>query len=357
MKIAKPLRLTALLLACMMPLTSIAQIRAAFVYVGPANEVGWSYSHNEGRQYLERLYGNDIKTEYVEFAKEGRASTELLRQLAKENDIIFSTSSGLMIPTSRVAKEWPNVKFDNIGSLRVDENLGSYSARAYEPRYLSGIIAGSMTRNNRIGFVAAHAVPEVIRGLNAFVLGVKRVNPDAVVYVKWTHQWYDPEKSTQLARQLVENEGVDILTHHTDSPAVMTVAEQAGIYGISFHSDMSEFAPTRQLASIGYDWGVYYAEQIEALKHGDWHSDSRWLGMKEQVSQLNRISAKVPATVRQQVETVRQLIEQQQFKVFAGPIRNSFGREVVKAGESLSDLELERMNWYVDGLIGELPTF
>jgi len=356
MNTAQTMRAIAMLAALLSPITAMSQIRAAFVYVGPAGEVGWSHSHDQGRQYLERKYGDDIRTEYVEFVEEGRASTDVIRRLAQQNDIVFTTSWGFMVPTSRVAKEQPDVKFDNATGLRIENNLGSFAARAYEPRYLSGMIAGAMSKTNRIGFVAAHPIPEVIRGINAFTLGVKRTNPNATVHVKWTRQWYAPEKATQLAEQLVQD-GVDVLTHHTDSPAVMTVAEKAGIYGISFHSDMSEFAPSQQLASVGYDWGPYYASRIEALREGNWQGDRQWLGMKEHIARLTSVSQKIPAEIRRQVNEVQAGIEQQSFDVFSGPLTSSHGRKLVNAGESLTDFELERMNWYVAGVVGDLPSF
>lgn len=351
-----PIRIVNLLFILLLSLPAQAQIRAAFIYVGPAKEVGWSHSHDEGRQYLEKTFGADVKTEYVEFVQEGRASADVIRKLAAENDIIFTTSWGYMVPTARVAKEFPAVKFDNATGLRLSDNLGSYAARAYEPRYLSGMIAGAMTRSNRIGFVAAHPIPEVIRGINAFTLGVRRVNPDAVVEVKWTRQWYAPEKASALAKEMLKD-GVDVLTHHTDSPAVVKEAEAAGVYAISFHSDMSEFAPTTQIASVGYDWGKYYATQIQALKDGTWNGKRLWLGMSDHIAQLNNLSDKIPAAVRQQVLQVEQQIENKTFNVFSGPILNNRGRPLVRAGEFLSDEELERMNWYVDGIVGETPSF
>lgn len=333
-----------------------AQIRAAFVYVGPAKEAGWSHAHDEGRQYLEKVFGSEVKTQYIEQVQAGRAAAEAIRQLAADSDIIFTTSQGFMVTTARLAREFPAVKFDSATGLQLHENLGSYAARAYEPRYLSGMIAGAMTRSNRIGFVAAHAIPEVIRGINAFTLGVRRVNPQAVVEVKWTRQWYAPDKASELARELLKS-GADVLTHHTDSPAVVKEAEAAGVFAISFHSNMSEFAPTKQIASVGYDWGKYYATQIQALKDGNWSSKRLWLGMGEQIAQLNNLSEQIPADVREQVSQVEQEIKNKTFSVFSGPILNSRGRPLVREGESLTDDELLRMNWYVEGVVGEMPSF
>jgi len=345
-----------MVLLCLFSGVSEAQIRAAFVYVGPAGDMGWSGSHDAGRQYLEKKFGDEIKTEYVEFVGEGRAATDTIRKLASENDIVFTTSWGYMVPTLRIAKEFPQVKFDNASGMRVEDNVGNYADRAYQPRYLSGMIAGAMTKTNKIGFVAAHPIPEVIRGINAFTLGVKRVNPQAEVVVHWTRQWFAPEKSAQLAQQMI-NEGVDVLTHHTDSPAVAQVAEKAGVYLISFHSDMISVAPTKQLASVGHNWGPYYAEVIQSIKNGNWAPGRRWLGMDENIASLNNVSNQVPPEVRRQVDEVKQKIQSGQFEVFAGPITNSRGRKLIREGESLTDEELDRMNWYVDGVVGDLISY
>ncbi|MFC3681645.1 BMP family ABC transporter substrate-binding protein [Bacterioplanoides pacificum] len=349
---------TGLFLTTLLLLSTVAnaQIRAAFVYVGPAAEMGWSNSHDIGRRYLEQTFGSQISTEFVELVPEGRAATDVIRQLAEKNDIVFTTSWGYMIPTLRAAREYPKVKFENITGMRLRDNLSSFADRAYQPRYLSGMLAGAMTQSNTIGYVAAHPTAEVIRGINAFTLGVRRTNPRAEVQVQWTRQWYAPAKARQLAQQMIK-QGADVLSHHTDSPAVAQAAEQAGIYVISFHSDMRSLAPTAQLASVGHHWGPYYARSITALQQQQWQSGKHWLGMADDVAQLNHISDKIPAAVRQQVEQTETAIKQGKFAVFSGPIQNSRGSTLVRQDEILSDEDLERMNWYVDGVVGDLVSF
>jgi len=342
------------------PLTSLsthaAPVKAAFVLVGPANYVGWSYSHDQGRQYLEQKFGTNIETEFVEFVAEGRASRKVLQDLASRNDIVFSTSIGYMVPTEGIAKENPTVMFEHATGTRQGNNLTTYATRAYQPRYLSGLIAGRMTKTNKVGYVAAHPIPEVIRGINAFTLGVREANPNAVVEVEWTKSWYNPKKETALAEKLVAA-GVDVLTHHTDSSAVVELAEKNGIQVIGYHSDMSEFAPTQHLASVVHNWGPYYEQRIQALLEGSWKAGNEWSGLAEQTSLLVSISKSLPADVRKLVLEKQAALVSGQLSVFSGPVKNHRGRVRIKADHDLSDEKLLRMSWYVEGVTGSLLSF
>lgn len=336
--------------------TQAAPLKAAFVYVGPANHVGWSYAHDQGRKAIDERFGPKVETSFVEFVPEGRASRETLQKLADENDIIFTTSMGYMVSSAHIARQNPEVKFEHATGDRSSTNLANYATRAYEPRYLAGYIAGKMSRSNRIGYVAAHAIPEVIRGINAFTLGVKAANPEAEVILEWTKAWYAPEKAAKLANQLID-QGADVLTHHTDSPAVAEVAEKRQTYVISYHADMSSFAPEYHLASVIHDWAPYYVKRIEALLNDSWQSSSEWTGMKDSTSRLVHLSEKIPTAVQQDVYQLQQQIEAGEKQVFAGPISNHRGRTRVRPGQALDDEDLHRMNWYVQGVKGSLLFF
>lgn len=347
------------LLLAMVFLTSLptlAAIKAAFIYVGPANAVGWSHQHELGRQAIERQFGKRVETSFVEFVPEGRASRQVLQQLADENDIVFATSLGYMIPSASIARQNPQVKFEHATGNRRADNLANYATRAYQPRYLAGIIAGNMTRSGKIGYVAAHAVPEVIRGINAFTLGVKAANPDAEVEVEWAKAWYAPEKATRLANKLMDK-GADVMTHHTDSPAVAKAAEKRQVYVIGYHSDMSAYAPEYHLVSVVHDWAPYYIKRIQAALDNRWTSSSEWAGMKDSTSRLSNLSNQIPPLVRAEIERIQADIIAGEKQIFVGPIVNHRGRTRVKEGQSLSDDELDRMNWYVDGVKGSLLFF
>lgn len=331
-------------------------IKAAFIFIGPAESVGWSYSHNEGRKFLEQKLGDQIETEFVEFVPEGRASRKVLQDLAAKNDIVFATSVGYMVSIDGVSKDHPTVKFENAGGSRQADNLTTYATRAYQPRYLSGLIAGSMTKTNKIGYVAGHPIPEVIRGINAFTLGVREANPDAVVEVEWAKAWYAPEKEASLAHKLILS-GADVLTHHTDSSAVVEEAEKQGVYSIGYHADMSKLSPEHYLASVVHNWGPYYEKRIQALVGAQWATSDEWMGMKDKTSLLLTENNRLPAHLSQMVSEKEAALIAGTLDVFAGPIKNHRGRVRIKEGRQLSDDKLLRMNWYVEGVTGSLLSF
>lgn len=331
-------------------------IKAAFVLVGPAEYEGWSHSHDQGRQYLERALGDKVETSVVEFVAEGRSARKVFQELAEKNDIVFSTSFGYLISAEGVAKNNTQVKFENSSGNRTSANLSGYATRAYQPRYLAGLIAGKMSLTGKIGYVAAHPIPEVIRGINAFTLGVRTANPTAQVEVQWTGAWHKPEKEREVATQLLAN-GADLLAHHTDSSTIAEFAEANQVKVIGYHSDMSAFAPTQHLASVTHNWGPYYVKRIQDLMNNNWQSQSEWMGMKEKTSKLVSVSSSIPAEVRDWVAEKEAGIIAGQLKVFAGPIKNNRGRVRIREGKELSDDKLQRMNWYVEGVTGSLLSF
>ena len=331
-------------------------IKAAFVFVGPAKDVGWSHSHDLGRRHLEEKFGTNIKTEFVEFVPEGRSSRDVLQELAGRNDIVFATSLGYMISTEGIARENPNVMFEHATGSRQAENLSNYATRAYQPRYLSGLIAGNMTKSGKVGYIAAHPIPEVIRGINAFTLGVREVNPTAEVEVQWTKSWCSPEKDIALAAKLIAS-GADVLTHHTDSSSVIEFAEKKDVFIIGYHSDMSEFAPNNHLASVVHNWGPYYEQRIQALLDNKWKAGNQWTGMAESTSKLVSINEKVPEEIRKLVADKQAGLISGEVMVFSGPIKNTRGRIRVKEGDVLSDEKLLRISWYVEGVTGSLLSY
>lgn len=338
------------------PLSHSKPLKAAFILIGPANFVGWSYSHDQGRQYLEQKFGAQIETEFVEFVAEGRASRAVLQDLANRNDIVFSTSIGYMVSTQGVAKDNPKVMFEHATGSRRGGNLTTYATRAYQPRYLSGLIAGSMTKTNKIGYVAAHPIPEVIRGINAFTLGVRKANPNAVVEIEWTKSWYNPDEEKARAEKLIAN-GADVLTHHTDSSAVIAAGEQKQVQVIGYHADMSEFAPNYHLGSVVHNWGPYYEKRIQALLDGTWVAGNEWTGLAEKTSLLVSLSKNLPAAVKKLVADEQAALASGEQQIFSGPIKNHRGRIRIKQDDALTDDELLRMNWYVEGVSGSLRAF
>lgn len=336
--------------------TFAVPIKVAFVYVSPAGDAGWSYSHELGRQYLEAKFGKNIQTQVVESVPEGRKAREIIEQLAKQNDIVFTTSWGYMIPTQRIAEQFPNVKFEHATGMRRGGNLSTYATRAYQARYLSGMVAAAMSKSKRLGYVASHPIAEVIRGLNAFTLGAQAINPNIKVEVQWTNAWYAPEKSKRFTHELIDR-GADVIAHHVDTPTPVQVAEARGVYAIGYHTDMSEFGPNSHLVSVVHDWGQIYASRIQSIMDDTWSSKDLWPGLKQNTSHLASISSQVSLEVIDKVNATTQAIKNDTFKVFAGPIKNHRSRYRVREGDHMTDSELLRMNWYVEGIEGELKFF
>lgn len=330
-----------------------AETKVGFVYVGPIGDHGYSYQHDQGRLAMEKALG--VKTTYVENVPEGADAERVIRQLATSgNDIIFTTSFGFMNPTIKVAKNFPKVKFEHATGYKRAKNVSTYSARFYEGRVVLGTIAGMMTKSNVVGYIGSFPIPEVIRGIDAFTLALRKVNPKAVVKVVWVNSWFDPGKEGDAAKALID-QGADIITQHTDSPAPLQVAESRGVYAFGQASDMKSYAPKAQLTAIVDNWSNYYIERVKAVMDGTWKSGDAWYGLKEGMVEMAPYGDAVPADVRKAADAVKQSIIDGTFHPFQGPIYNQQGELVVKAGEVISDKDLLGLNWYVQGVEGSIP--
>jgi len=339
------------------------KVKVGFVYLTTPGDHGWTYAHEVGRQDVIKHFGDKVETTFVENVPEGPDATRVIRDLAKQgNDIIFTTSFGYMDPTLKVAKEFPEVKFDHITGYKRAPNMATGNIRFYEGRYVQGVVAGLMTKSNKIGYIASFPIPEVIQGINAFGLGLRSVNKDAEVSVIWVNTWYDPVKEADAAKVHIA-EGADILAQHTDSPAMLQTAEKAGVYGFGQSSDMKAFAPKAQLFSSLNNWGPYYVSQIQALMDGSWTTGdgpdhwagNTWAGMADDFLVLTPFE-NMPADVAKAAQKAADDIKSGTNKIFTGPIRDNTGAEKVPAGKTLNDGELfTTLDYYVEGVVGKIP--
>ena len=339
------------------------KVKVGFVYLTTPGDHGWTYAHEVGRQDVFKQFGDKVETTFVENVPEGPDATRVIRDLAKQgNDIIFTTSFGYMDPTLKVAKEFPEVKFDHITGYKRAPNMATGNIRFYEGRYVQGVVAGLMTKSNKIGYIASFPIPEVIQGINAFGLGLRSVNKDAEVSVIWVNTWYDPVKEADAAKVHIA-EGADILAQHTDSPAMLQTAEKAGVYGFGQSSDMKAFAPKAQLFSSVNNWGPYYVSQIQALMDGSWTTGdgpdhwagNTWAGMANDFLVLTPFE-NMPADVAKAAQKAADDITSGANKIFTGPIRDNTGAEKVPAGKTLNDGELfTTLDYYVEGVVGKIP--
>jgi len=340
------------------------KVKVGFVYLTTPGDHGWTYAHEVARQDVEKHFGDKVETTFVENVPEGPDSARVIRELAKQgNDIIFTTSFGYMDHTIKVAKEFPNVKFEHITGYKRSPNVATGNIRFYEGRYVQGVVAGLMTKSNKIGYLASFPIPEVIQGINAFGIGLRSVNPKAEVSVIWVNSWYDPVKEADAAKVHIA-EGADILAQHTDSPAMLQTAQKAGVHGFGQSSDMKAFAPKAQLFSSVNNWGPYYISKIQQMMDGKWSTGdgpdhwagNTWVGMADDYLVLSPFE-NMPSDVAAAAAKAAADIKSGKNKIFTGPIKDNSGEIRVPAGKTLNDAELfQTLDYYVDGISGKIPS-
>jgi basic membrane protein A and related proteins len=332
-----------------------APYKVGFVYVSPIGDAGWTFQHDSGRREMEKALAGKAVTKFVENVPEGPDAERVIRELAQTgNQLVFTTSFGYMNPTLKVAKAFPNTKFEHATGYKTDANVGVYNARFYEGRYLAGMVAGRMTKSNVAGYVAAFPIPEVVMGINAFTRGMRAVNPKAEMKVVWTNSWYDPGRERQAADTLV-SQGADVLTHHTDSTATVQAAEAAKVYAVAYHSDMSKYGPHAQLTAVTHQWGAYYTKAVSDAIAGRWKPGNVWGGIKEGMIKMGPFNSAVPKDVQDLVNRTAADIGSGKFHPFTGPIKDNEGKERLGAGKTISDDVLQKMDYYVEGVQGKLP--
>ncbi len=330
------------------------KLKVGFVYVGPVSDGGWTYEHDVGRKAVEAEYGDKVETTYVESVSEGPDAERVITQLAQQNDMVFTTSFGYMNPTVKVAKRFPNVKFEHATGFKRADNVAVYSSRFYEGRHVIGLIAGEMTKSNTIGYIASFPIPEVIRGINAAYLAAKSVNPDVKMKIVWVNTWFDPGKEADAAKALID-QGADILMQHTDSGAPMQIAEQQGIYAFGQASNMANFGPNAQLTGIIDDWAPYYVQQVGKAMDGSWSSTDTWGGFDTGMVALAPFGDAVSAELKAKAIAARDNIANGNLHPFTGPINKQDGSVWLKAGETADDGTLLGMDFYVEGIEGSVP--
>ena len=330
-------------------------LKVGFVYVGPVGDHGWTYRHDQGRKAVDKALGDKVKTTLVESVKEGADAERVIRQLAASgHKLIFTTSFGFMNPTLKVAKSFPDVRFEHATGYKQSANVATYGARFYEGRHIAGLIAGQMTKSNIIGYIGSFPIPEVVRGINSFTLALRKVNPKATVKVVWVNTWYDPGKEGAAAKALID-QGADVIMQHTDSPAAVQAAQERGVWAVGQASDMTRFGPKAHLTAIVDVWDGYYIARAKAVMDGTWKSGDTWGGLKQGMLSMAPYNGAIPAEVRAMAERAQADIIAGKVHPFTGPIRDQMGVERLPAGKTLDDGALLSMNWYVEGVQGKLP--
>ena len=340
-------------IACVMTSASMAADNIGFVYVSPIGDAGWTYQHDLGRLQLEKETG--VTTSYVENVAEGADAERVIREMAKRGDkVVIATSFGYMNYALKVSKTFPKTAFVHATGYKLGKNMSLVNARFYEGRYLTGVIAGEMTKSNVLGYVAAFPIPEVLQGINAFIKGARSVNPKAELRVIWVNSWYDPGKERQASMTLM-SQGADVITHHTDSTAVVQAAEEQGKYAFGYHSDMAKYGPKAHLTATTHLWGDYYVKTIKEIQAGTWKPTKVWGGYKEGMVKLAPLNSAIPEELRNRIMDMEKQMADGSLHAFAGPVVNQKGETVVASGTNMSDEQLNSMNYYLEGVVSKIP--
>lgn len=330
--------------------------KVGFIYVGPIGDGGWTYEHDQGRLAIEEEFGDAVETVYQESVPEGADAERALTQMALQGaDLIFATSFGFMDPTVAVAEKFPDVKFEHATGYKRAGNVSTYSARFYEGRAVQGHIAGKMTETGKIGYIASYPIPEVIRGINSAYIHARKANPDVEFSVIWVYTWFDPAKEADAATALIE-QGADVILQHTDSTAPQAAAEAAGdVITFGQASDMSEYAPFPRVSSIIDNWSPYYIARTGAVIDGTWESADTWDGIAEGMVKIGEITDAVPDDVKAEAEAMIAEMSAKDYHPFTGPLKRQDGSDWLAEGETADDGVLLGMDFYVEGLTGEIP--
>lgn len=344
--------LCALLLATG-PARAADKLKVGFVYVGPVADFGYSYQHDLSRKALEAALPGQVETTFLESVPEADSERSIEKLARSGAGLVFTTSFGFMEPTLKVAKKFPKVKFEHATGYKRADNLSTYSARFYEGRYICGKIAGKLSKAGTVGYIASFPIPEVVSGINAFMLGAQSVNPNIKVKIVWVNTWFDPGKEAEAAKALLA-QGADILIQHTDSAAPLQEAEKAGKLAFGQSSDQYRFAPKAQLTSITDDWNGYVVSEAKAVLAGTWKSHDTWGGIKDGMVVLAPFT-NMPDDVKALAEATTADIASGKIHPFDGPVTKQDGTLAVKAGENAPDPMILGMNWYVKGIDDKLP--
>ncbi|NYS24244.1 BMP family ABC transporter substrate-binding protein [Rhodobacteraceae bacterium 2376] len=330
--------------------------KAGFIYIGPVGDHGWTFTHDQAREALEEHFGDAVETSYVENVNYGPDAERIMTQMALSGtDIIFATSFGYGPDVNNVAARFPDVAFEHAtGYIQEADNVSLYNARFYEGRAVIGHIAGKMTETNTIGYIASFPIPEVIMGINSAYLHAKAVNPDVEFRVVWVYSWYDPAQEAAAAEALIE-QGADILMQHTDSTAPVTVAQDQGIFAFGQASDMTAFAPESHLTAILDVWDPYYIDRVQAVMDGTWEAGDIWHGIVDGMVGFAPMNDAIPEDIRAEAEEMIAAISAGEYHPFTGPINRQDGSAWLAEGETAPDGDLLTMDFYVEGMTGEVP--
>jgi basic membrane protein A len=331
---------------------SQAAYKAAWIYVGPHNDGGWSQAHDQGRLYVQKALGSKVQTTFKENVPEGPQVAQVIESLIRDgNKIIFATSFGFQPAMIAEAKKHSDVYFEMATGTAQSANMAEYFGAGEDAIFLSGMAAGAATKSGTIGYVVPFAIPEVIRHANAFALGAQSTHPGVKVKLIWTNSWFSPDKEKKAAESL-HSAGADVIGQNVDSPAAGQYAQSAGIPWVGYDSNAKKFAPTSWLTAAVYNWGPYYLTRVKAAMAGTWRTGFYYGDLKDGFVGIAPYGPKVSAATKAAIAKKKADLISGKFYEFKGPLYDQSGTLKVPAGKSLTVNQLYAMNWLVKGVVG-----
>jgi len=337
------------------PFKKSSEVKVGFIYIGDPADGGFTLMHDEGRKYMVEKLG--VQTAEVHNVDD--TDSELFKTKAKElidqgYNFIIGNSYGFGQPLFDLSKEFPKIKFLHFSGDHLNKNMGNFFGKMYEARFVAGAVTGmNIPEGGVVGYVAAFPIPEVVRGINAFALGLRSTNPDATVIVTWTSTWFDPDIEKQTGKDLIDL-GADAITIHQDTPRALEAATEAGKWGIGYHTDMSSALGDDCLISAYWNFGPYYVSQMEAVENGTWKAEHTWGGYEDGENNMvavSEVSPKAKSGSQDLADELVAKISTGELHVFRGPIKDNNGNLQIIAGEVCEDDEMWNMMWYVEGVV------
>jgi basic membrane protein A and related proteins len=329
--------------------------KVGFIYIGPPGDAGWTFEHDEARKFVEAELGDEVETTFLDSVPEANSAPAIDQLVSQGNKMIFATSFGYGDTVIQKARQNPEVVFEHATGFQRADNVATYFVQHWEPSYLLGIIAGRMTKSNRLGYVGSFPIPEVIRDVNSFTLGAQSVNPDVRVNMVFINTWFDPPKEKQAAKGLIDA-GADVLFGIEDSPSVLQEAAANGVHAATWNSDMSRFGPDAFLSAVVLNWGEHYVQRVEAAMDGSWESEDYWGTLEEGAVEIAPYGDAVPEDVRTEVDEKLEGFKDGSFNPFVGPIRDQEGTVRFEDGHEVTFEEFVAWDWFVEGVEGTLPS-
>ncbi|NKB28478.1 MAG: BMP family ABC transporter substrate-binding protein [Rhodobacteraceae bacterium] len=345
--------------AVALPMRAMAQdaLKMGVVLPSPEADVGWSHTLMEGVRSVQAAYGDQLEVTVLENIAEGPDADRIANGLVAEgHNVLLLGSFGYQNGGIQIAQRRRDVSIIHASGYLTEPNFAPFTAKYWQGTYLMGMAAASLSKSKKIGCVGAFAIPELITSINAFQLGAQSIDPDIELSVVWVNSWFDPASEQEAAKALI-SQGVDVIfSNAQDTPSVIAVAEEAGVYSWNLNSSMKTYAPAKYLGVVGTNWGPHFKRLVDAHVAGDFPGENFWLGMEDGIVYTADWNPDIPAEIVSQIEARQAAILDGSFIVFQGPIVDQAGTERVADGVAMTDGEIIGMDWHVAGVTTPLPS-